>query len=103
MGYVVEGGGKTSKRLKTSHRPALINAHFELDEINVVTVECAQYSRYFEFSEDESEFWLIDAEDYLDEYQDPEVWDRLLDGGFVILLLHFENLEFRLDRSSHLH
>jgi len=84
MGYVVEGGGKTPKRLKTSHRPALINAHFELDEINVVTVDCAQYSRYFEWSEDGSEFWLTDAEDYLEEYQDPEVWDRLLDGGFVI-------------------
>lgn len=83
-GFTVEGGGKTAKRLKTAHRPALINAHFEIDELNIVTVDCAQYSRYFEWAEDGSEFWLRDQEDYAELFHDPEVWDRLLDGGFVI-------------------
>ena len=84
MGFVVEGGGKTAKRLKSAHRPTLINAHFELDELNIVTVDCAQYSRYFEWSEDRSEFWLRDQDDYADIFKEPDTWDRLLDGGFVI-------------------
>lgn len=84
MGYVVEGGGKTAKRVKSFHRPTLLNTTFGLDELNIVTVDCAQYSRYFEWSEDGSEFWLRDQEDYAELYQEPEVWDRLLDGGFAI-------------------
>ncbi len=84
MGYVVEGGGKTAKRVKSFHRPTLLNTTFGLDELNIVTVDCAQYSRYFEWSEDRSEFWLRDQEDYAELFQEPEVWDRLLDGGFAV-------------------
>jgi len=84
MGYVVEGGGKTSKRVKSFHRPTLLNAEFDLDDINIVTVDSAEYSRYFEWSEDGSEFWLRNAHDYTSEFQEPEVWERLLDGGFAI-------------------
>ena len=82
MGYTVHGGGKTAKRLKTLHRPTLINAHFDLDEINIRYCEAGDFSRYFD--SDEEGYWLIDAEDYHESYQDPEVWDRLLDGGFAI-------------------
>jgi hypothetical protein len=46
LGYEVFSGDKTGKRLKTFHRPALLNAHFEPDELKVMVVDSAAYSRY---------------------------------------------------------
>lgn len=76
MGYEVRAGDKTGKRLKTFHRAALLNAHFEPDELNVVVVDPTEYSRY-DFTDTESgavASWLATT----------DVTDRLLDGGFVI-------------------
>jgi len=73
MGYEVFSGDKTGKRLKTFHRPALLNAHFDKDEINVRIAEPTDYCNYdFESGEIAKRFC------------DPSILKRLLDGGFVI-------------------
>jgi hypothetical protein len=94
MGYEVAGGGKTPKRLKSFHRPTLLNAEFDLEEINVKFCEATEFSRYFD--SDEEGYWLRDPEDYVDYLQDQDAWDRLLDGGYAIhpRLIHkaIENL-----------
>lgn len=46
LGYEVYAGDKTAKRLKTFHRPALLNATFAKDELNVMIVDPTQYSEY---------------------------------------------------------
>lgn len=75
LGYEVESGPKTNKRLKSFHRPTLLNAHF--DTLNVQYVEPTAYTRY-DFDDPNSDngvaSWL----------SKPEVVNRLLDGGFVI-------------------
>jgi len=76
-GYNVYSGPKTNKRLKSGHRPTLLNAHFDLDEINIKIVNPTDYSRYNFF--DENDDWGVASE-----YRNPEVIERLLDGGFVI-------------------
>ena len=75
MGYEVFAGDKTGKRLKTFHRPALLNAHFEKDEINVHIAEPTDYSPY-DFDEDQGQV--------SSRFCDPSITSRLLDGGFVI-------------------
>jgi len=74
LGYEVLSGDKTNKRLKSAHRPTLLNAHFEPDEIKVKIVWPEEFSRY-DFSQNStlSEYYL-----------DDDVKERLLDGGFVI-------------------
>jgi hypothetical protein len=67
-GYKVKGGGKTSKRLKTVHRAALINAHF--DNVNIQWVNPTDYTR-FNFESGWAE-WVEQAT------------PRLLDGGFIV-------------------
>lgn len=67
-GYKVKGGGKTSKRLKTVHRAALINAHF--DNVNIQWVNPTDYTR-FNFESGWAE-WVEKAT------------PRLLDGGFIV-------------------
>ena len=70
LGYTVKGGGKAAKRMKSFHRPTLINAHFE--HLNVQIVEPTDYS-------------TVDwANDVSDDYSSPEVLERLLDGCFVV-------------------
>jgi hypothetical protein len=72
MGFKVKGGGKTAKRMKSFHRAALINAHF--DNLNIVYVEPTAYTRY-DFGPDQGwAEWVTDS----------DVTERLLDGGFVI-------------------
>jgi len=69
MGFKVKGGSKTPKRLKAFHRPTLINAHFNINEIKVQYVSADEFSRYtFDDNPD---------------YPEDQV-DRLLDGGFII-------------------
>jgi len=75
LGYEVHSGDKTNKRLKSAHRPTLLNATFGVNELNVLIVESDSYSRY-DFTGDEI--------NVPDEYADPSVYERLLDGGFVI-------------------
>ena len=75
MGYEVHSGPKTNKRLKSFHRPTLLNGHF--DNLNIKIVEPTDYSRYNFF--DENDDWGVSSE-----YRNPEVIERLLDGGFVI-------------------
>jgi hypothetical protein len=82
LGYQVYSGDKTAKRLKTFHRPALLNATFAKDEINVVVVESTAYSPY---NYQDPEMLCSLKEDYPGvDFQDPKVLSRLLDGGFVI-------------------
>ena len=69
LGYSVKGGGKAAKRMKSFHRPTLINAHF--DNLNVKIVNSIDYSKYI-YSEDAPE------------YSDSDTLDRLLDGCFVV-------------------
>ena len=75
LGYQVHSGDKTNKRLKSAHRPTLLNAHF--DNLNIRYVESTDYSRY-DFSNPNADNgvapWLAT----------PEAQARLLDGGFVI-------------------
>lgn len=75
LGYQVHSGPKTNKRLKSFHRPTLLNAHF--DHLNVQIVEPTEFSRY-NFV-DPNDDWGVSSE-----FRDPEVMERLLDGGFVI-------------------
>ena len=68
MGYSVKGGEKTAKRLKSFHRPTLLNANFDLSECRIKLVDDAsEFSRY-KFGED---------------YTKEEI-ERLLDGGMII-------------------
>lgn len=67
MGYSVKGGGKTAKRLKSFHRPTLLNANFALNECCIQLVQADDFSRY------------VFGKDYTLE----EV-ERLLDGGMII-------------------
>ena len=69
MGFTVKGGGKAAKRMKSFHRPTLINAHF--DDLNIQIVDSLDYTKYV-MSEDAPE------------YNDPETYERLLDGWFVV-------------------
>lgn len=73
-GYEVLSGDKTNKRLKSFHRPTLLNAKFSKDELNIVYVESDEFSN-FDFT---------NAGDVAKRFRDPEVVERLLDGGFVI-------------------
>ena len=70
-GFTVAGGGKTSKRMKGFHRPALVNAHFPT--LNIKWVEPTDYTTY-NFTDGSWSEWV----------SDPETLSRLLDGGFVI-------------------
>jgi hypothetical protein len=73
QGFVVKGGPKTPKRAKQLHRPSLLSATFE--SLNVVYVDSDHYSDYdFNNPNSEVEEWMCQ----------PEVLERLLDGGFVI-------------------
>lgn len=82
LGYEVYSGDKTAKRLKTFHRPALLNATFAKDELNVMIVDPTQYSEY-NFNDPEMLASL--SQDYPGvDFKDPKVLARLLDGGFVI-------------------
>jgi hypothetical protein len=69
MGYSVKGGGKSAKRVKSFHRPTLINAHF--DNLNIQIVPDTEYTKYI-FDQDAPE------------YNDSETLERLLDGCFVV-------------------
>lgn len=82
LGYNVYSGDKTGKRLKTFHRPALLNATFAKDELNVLIVKPTDYSTY-NFTDPEM---LQDlSEDYPSvDFTDQSTLSRLLDGGFVI-------------------
>ena len=75
LGYEVHSGDKTNKRLKSAHRPTLLNANFKSNELNVLIVESDDYSRYT---------FTGPTSDVPVQYQDPDVYERLLDGGFVI-------------------
>jgi len=71
LGYHLESGDKTNKRLKSAHRPTLINCRFDRDEINVLEVDPTRFTRYD-----------FEDENLHQYYRDHK--DRLLDGGFVI-------------------
>lgn len=77
LGYEVNSGPKTNKRLKSAHRPTLLNYTF--DNLNIKVVEPYAYSRYDFFEED-----LNCDTAVVKKYRNPEVVERLLDGGFVI-------------------
>lgn len=82
LGYEILSGDKTAKRLKTFHRAALLNAHFEKHEINVKIVEPDEYSSW---TYDDPSFREWAKEEYPNiDITDPKVIERLLDGGFVI-------------------
>lgn len=70
LGYTVKGGGKAGKRIKSFHRPTLVNAHF--DHLNVVIAEPTDYS---------NEDWQNDV---ASDFSSPEILERLLDGCFVV-------------------
>ena len=72
LGYRIESGDKANKRLKSAHRPTLLNARFDKDEISILEVDPTRFTRY-DFEND----------DTLSPYFRDNV-DRLLDGGFVI-------------------
>lgn len=72
LGYEVNSGPKTNKRVKSFHRPTLINAEFK--NLNIMYVEDGEFSRY-DFSEDG---------DVAARFRTPEIMERLGDGGFVI-------------------
>lgn len=70
LGFTVKGGGKAAKRMKSFHRPTLINAHF--DHLNVQIVDPTAYT-------------MEDFEnDVASDFATPEVLERLLDGCFVV-------------------
>jgi hypothetical protein len=70
LGYHVHSGAKTGKRLKSFHRPTLLNARF--DNLNILYVDAEDYSRY-DYDNDVASY-----------YRDPAVRARLADGGFII-------------------
>jgi hypothetical protein len=47
LGYDVKDNDKASKRLKSFHRPTLLNARFDLEELNVHYVDPSEYSNYY--------------------------------------------------------
>lgn len=69
LGYEAKGGGKAAKRIKSFHRPTLINAHY--DNLNIKIVDSIEYTKYM-FEQDAPE--LNNSDDL----------DRLLDGCFVV-------------------
>lgn len=70
LGYQVKGGGKAAKRMKSFHRPTLINAHF--DHLNIQVVDPTDFTR-------------VDFDnDVASDLSTPEVLERLLDGCFVV-------------------
>jgi len=69
LGYEAKGGGKAAKRIKSFHRPTLINAHY--DNLNIKIVDSNEYTKYL-FDQDAPE------------YNDQDSLDRLLDGCFVV-------------------
>ena len=82
LGYEIFSGDKTAKRLKTFHRAALLNAHFDKEEINVKVVNSDEYSSW---SYDDLSFREWAQKEYPNvDVSNPKVIDRLLDGGFVI-------------------
>jgi hypothetical protein len=72
LGYVVNQGSKTGKRLKSFHRPTLLNAHFDPQEIEVLYVNPEDYSVY-DFDTE-----VVSA------YRDLNVRKRLSDGVFIV-------------------
>jgi hypothetical protein len=70
LGYQVHAGPKTGKRLKSFHRPTLLNANF--DHLNILYVDAEDYSRY-DYDHDVASY-----------FRDPAVRSRLADGGFII-------------------
>lgn len=75
LGYSIYSDPKTNKRLKSFHRPTLLNAHF--DHLNVVYVDPLDYTKY-DFTNS------TPGEQISERFIDPSVTERLLDGGFVI-------------------
>jgi len=75
LGYEVFSGDKTNKRLKSHHRPTLLNAEFGPDELKLMLVAHDEFSRYI---------FLGPNPNAPEEYCNPGVAERLLDGGFVI-------------------
>jgi hypothetical protein len=75
LGYDVYSGPKTNKRLKSFHRPTLLNADF--DHLNLHIVSSTEYTRY-DFYSSETDMGVADR------FISDDVRDRLLDGGFVI-------------------
>lgn len=69
LGYEAKGGGKAAKRIKSFHRPTLINAHY--DNLNIKIVEPIEYTKYL-FDQDAPE------------YNNDDDLERLLDGCFVV-------------------
>jgi ribonucleotide reductase beta subunit family protein with ferritin-like domain len=69
MGYTVKGGGKSAKRMKSFHRPTLLNAHY--DNLNIKIAEPTEYTKYI-YDQDAPE------------YNDPDILERLLDGCFIV-------------------
>lgn len=82
LGYEILSGDKTAKRLKTFHRAALLNAHFDKQEINVKVVDSDEYSSW-SYKDSEIIQWAKKEYPNVD-ITNPKVIDRLLDGGFVI-------------------
>lgn len=82
LGYEITNGDKTAKRLKTFHRAALLNAHFDKDELNVMVVEPDAYSTW-SYDNPEIQEWIKKEYPNVDA-SDPKVIERLLDGGFII-------------------
>ena len=77
LGYEILAGDKTNKRLKSFHRPTLLNASF--DHLNVTYVEPDSLSRYHYTGDiDNDEMAVVSW------LSSPEIVARLLDGGFVI-------------------
>jgi len=75
LGYEVFSGDKTNKRLKSHHRPTLLNAEFGPDELRIMLVAPDEFSRYK---------FLTDNPTAPQQYCSYDVAERLLDGGFVI-------------------
>jgi len=75
LGYEVRSGDKTNKRLKSSHRPTLLNAEFGPDELKIMLVAPDEFSRYS---------FIGPNANAPEEYCTLDVAERLLDGGFVI-------------------
>jgi len=82
LGYEIFSGDKTAKRLKTFHRAALLNAHFDKDELNIMIVEPDHYSSW-SYNDPDIQQWVKENYPNVD-VTDPKVIERLLDGGFII-------------------
>lgn len=75
LGYQINSGPKTNKRLKSLHRPTLLNKRF--DDLNIVYIEPHEFSKY-DFTNS------TPGEIVVQKYCEPDVIERLVDGGFVI-------------------